>query len=80
MTMSYCCDIHELRVMYVARHGAGRQHPYVKCNSTYEDMMMGEETSSPVVTETMQTQRRVSNCKKSLENWLGRAVVEDSGR
>lgn len=48
-------------------HGAEIQHLCVTCHRTDNDILMDTGRSNWVVTETMETQKKVKNCKKLLQ-------------
>lgn len=57
--MSYCSDNSEAKGTSAVLHGARRQHPCVRCQSKYREVMMVRKSSSRVAEETTKTQRKV---------------------
>lgn len=57
--VSYCYDFREAKGMSEVLHGAGRQHLCIRCHSTHKGSVMGGGSSSRMVPETMETQRKV---------------------
>lgn len=77
--LTNCCDIPETKDMSAALHGAGRQHLCFRCHSTLKNMVMVKKSSSPVVGETMETRRKVKNCKRRVGSWGEGTVLENGG-
>lgn len=59
MNFSYCCDTPQGEELSVGRHVAKRQHLCVRCHSTYKYTMMSRQSSSRVVAEAIEMQRRI---------------------
>lgn len=59
MIISYCSKVSEAKILPAPLHGAGGQHPCVRRQSTYENMIMGRKRSTRVVAETMETESGV---------------------
>lgn len=72
MILYYRCDIPVAREMSTVWHGAGRQHLCVRSHSTYETLRMDRKSSSRVVSETMQTQRKIIELQEETERLAGR--------
>lgn len=54
-----------------AWHGAGRQHPPIRCHRTSEDVVMGRESSSNMAARTMEVQRWVEELQEKAESLAG---------
>lgn len=79
MTGSYCYIISEADSRGVVRHGAGRQHPCVRCHGNFENMEMGRGSSSRVVAETKETRRTVTGLQEKTRKLAERGRSTESG-
>lgn len=70
--MSYCREIPDAKNMSAARHGASSQHFFVRCHNAYENVTMGTESPSPVMTHMMETRRTVKKLQAKAGTLAGR--------